>query len=458
MAMRKARKRNQTYESSQIPAGELPTGKIILFVALLGLFAYLLYSLWNGAFKSDPVIASPDGPTIPVRGLVVDDRDHGIANVQVTLGGDTTLSGFDGDFVLAVPEDMNGSSQSMVVTHPESNVSVTKEVTVSAKRPVDYVFVFSGKTRVITQTVPAPQQPRTTNPVPQSFTPQTTQPRTTIPSTINTGRGNQLMIDAGWDAFVQRDRELAATFNLVDLETNRTGAVSTYSGVWSGGAGDTRVFRSTDWPTFRSTRQQLRAQGYRIVDVEVAVGSGDFEYVGLFRRASADHKLWVGLTWQEFLQKRSGYLKDGLQLFDVEGYTRNGVTKYAGIWKSGGADKIWKAKDNGGFISRHRGYRTDGYYLSDFELVLENGANQYIGVWLPGSAGNKIWINDAQTGFENKGREFAAEGLELIDLEVRRNGSRNTFSGAWVGGLPNSTNSSSNTGRNTSGDFKLLEE
>ncbi|MEL6822234.1 MAG: hypothetical protein AAFP70_10765 [Calditrichota bacterium] len=453
--MRRARKTKETYQSSQIPAGEIPVGRILLFLVLLALFAWLMYRLLTGGSTTGFLPAAnpdPEGPAIQITGMIVDDDDLGIQSAQIALAGDTTLSGVDGEFLLNIPQD--AGIQDMVITHPESKISISRSVDPSSDGKRDFVIVFAGKTQVITRTVPAPQ---TTNPAPQTFTqPQPLQP-SSRPQTTSL-RGNQVMVDAAWDTFVQRDRDLSSTYTLVDIETRRNGSVSNFSGVWSNGSRDSRVFRSSSWDQFRSRRNQLRGQGYRIKDVEVGVGTNDFEYVGLWERGSADHKLWVGLTWQQFLQKRTEYLKEGLQLIDVEGYTRAGETRYAGIWAPGRADKIWKAKNNNGFISRHRQYRGEGHYLKDFETVVEDGATQYIGIWLPGNTANKIWINDAQSGFENKGREFSAEGLELIDLELRPNGSRQAFSGVWTGLISGNRGTSTTGNQSNGGDFKLLEE
>gem|GEM_PF-4403370 len=454
--MRKARKRKETYQSSQIPAGEVPIVKFVIFIVLLLLFAFLMYKLYNSGGET-PFLPTADsnGPTVQISGMILDDDDRGIQDARISLAGADTLSDLDGEFLINMPQ--NAGVQEMVITHPETQVSISRSIDPSRDGKRDFVIVFAGKTQVITRTVPAPQQ---TNPVTQPTTqPQTQllQPPTYRPQTTSL-RGNQVMVDAAWDTFIQRDRALSASYTLVDIETRRSGSVSSFSGVWSNGSGDSKVFRSSSWGQFLSQRNQLRGQGYRIMDIEVGVGTNEFEYVGLWERGTADHKLWVGLTWQQFLQKRTEYLKEGLQLVDVEGYTSGGETRYAGIWAPGRADKIWKAKNNSGFISRHRQYRGEGHYLKDFETVVEDGSTQYIGIWLPGNTANKIWINDAQSGFENKGREFAAEGLELIDLELRPNGSRQAFSGVWAGLVSGNRGTSTTNNSSSGGDFKLLEE
>ncbi len=105
----------------------------------------------------------------------------------------------------------------------------------------------------------------------------------------------RLAIGLDGSAFQSRQHELEATHHLVDFETVRTAAGLELAGVWHAGAEDEwYLLQGLTWESFHDRVHQLTPDGLRLADIEIDRAGKQTYYSGFWRAGEGVDWLGVG--------------------------------------------------------------------------------------------------------------------------------------------------------------------
>ncbi len=228
----------------------------------------------------------------------------------------------------------------------------------------------------------------------------------------------------------------------IDIETDRVGSNTRYSGVWQRNK-DNRgwvSYRNLTSDGFSQRWKEYRDKGYRPIDQDTAMVNGAVRY-SLVMVENKEGLKWVSnrnLTSAQFSENFNKY-KANYMPIDVDAVNVNGNMRYSIIWIENKSSTGWvelRDMTPNTYGQKFKQYSDQGYRVADLDCYANtNGQLRYAAIWEKNKPG-RAWAARREMsvkGLRNWWKKYADQGMRVIDIEIcpRKSGSGVRYAAVW---------------------------
>ncbi len=213
----------------------------------------------------------------------------------------------------------------------------------------------------------------------------------------------------------------------IDIETDRIGSNTRYSGVWQKNEDNRRwvSYRNLTSEGFSERWKEYRDKGYRPIDQDTTVINGAVRY-SLVMVENKEGLKWVSnrnLTSAQFSENFNKYKGDYMPI-DVDAVNVNGNMRYSIIWVENKPRTGWvelRDMTPATYGEKFKQYSDQGYRVADLDCYANtNGQLRYAAIWEKNKPG-RGWAARREmsaTGLRNWWKKYADQGMRVIDIEI----------------------------------------
>ncbi len=228
----------------------------------------------------------------------------------------------------------------------------------------------------------------------------------------------------------------------IDIETDRIGSNTRYSGVWQKNE-DNRgwvSYRNLTSDGFHEKWAEYRDKGYRPIDQDTAMVNGAVRY-SLIMVQNKEGLKWISnrnLTSAQFSEKFNQYKGEYMPI-DVDAVNVNGSMRYSIIWVENKSNTGWvelRDMTPNTYGEKFKQYSDQGYRVADLDCYANtSGQLRYAAIWEKNKPG-RGWAARREmsaTGLRNWWKKYADQGMRVIDIEIcpRKSGSGVRYAAVW---------------------------
>lgn len=146
----------------------------------------------------------------------------------------------------------------------------------------------------------------------------------------------RFQVNLTWQQLVEAWKKLAKEgFLLIDLEPYASRGTVRYVGIWKAGKDiKHRLWKASSWGEFRSKWREFGRAGYRLFDIEIFREAGIKKYTGIWSPGEDNYRMWVEAPWENFQVRKIQFELEGLYMVDLE-VEDDPHRRFSGVWRHG---------------------------------------------------------------------------------------------------------------------------